>query len=133
VAALTEQWQMVAPLASLGELRRPGVDKTSSRMFRRRRHSVLGGSHAGEEGGVGKALGGSFGPGRERARGGGPDLVCHAERRGRRGEGLTARHTKEGGDRWQDPSSAMLGRVARERARSKQDRRRGKWVTDMWA
>jgi hypothetical protein len=85
VAALTEQWWTAAPLASPDELRCPSVDKTSSRTFRRQRRSDLGGSRASEEGGVGKVLGGSFGPGRERTMRGGPDLVCHVEGRGRRG------------------------------------------------
>jgi hypothetical protein len=37
----------------------------------------------GEEGGVGKALGGSFGPGGERTRGGGPAVGSGQARRGR--------------------------------------------------
>jgi hypothetical protein len=36
LAALTVQWRTAAPLASPGEIRHPGVDKTSPRMFRRR-------------------------------------------------------------------------------------------------
>jgi hypothetical protein len=85
VAALSEQWRTPVPLASPGELWCPGVDKTSPRTFRRRRRSVLGGFRAGEEGGVGKALGGSFGPTGERTRRGEAGLVRHTEAKGRRG------------------------------------------------
>jgi hypothetical protein len=76
--------------------------------FRRTWRSVLGGSRAGEEGGVGKALSGSFGPGGEREQGkGGPGLVHHTEGKGRRG-GPAASRTKEEGD----PGTATPSRVA---------------------
>jgi hypothetical protein len=100
VVTLSKKWQTAAPLASRGELQRPGVDKTSPQMFRMRWRSVLGGSRAGEEGGWGESFRWPLWTGWRENKGRGPGLVRHVEWKGRRRWGGVG--GPAGGRNWSD-------------------------------